>query len=60
MTQEQLAREAGVTLRTVQGWCAGRALPRWGQLVAVACVLGRAPGWFYAEQPVEDGGEATA
>lgn len=47
MTQEALAREAGVGLRIVQDWCNGRVLPRWPRLVTVACVLGRDPGWFY-------------
>lgn len=49
MTQEALARELGLSLRAVQGWCAGSE-PRGRQLVAMSEVLGRDAGWFFESE----------
>jgi transcriptional regulator with XRE-family HTH domain len=47
MSQEAVARATGVTLRTVQFWCAGDREPKGRQLVALSEVLGRDAGWFF-------------
>jgi len=47
-TQEALAREVGVSLRTVQGWVSG-AEPKGQQLVRLSFALNREPGWFFSE-----------
>ena len=55
MTQEALAREIGVSLRTVQGWTSGRILPRWPRLVLLAAALEKDPEWFYTpHDPTDD------
>lgn len=46
-TQERLAREVDVTLRTVQFWLAGDREPKGRQLVRLADALQRPAGWFY-------------
>lgn len=48
-TQEGLAREVDVTLRTVQFWLAGAREPKGRQLVRLATALDRHPGWFFNE-----------
>lgn len=48
ITQEALAREVGVTLRSVQGWVSGDSEPRWEKVIRVGSVLGREPTWFYS------------
>lgn len=40
LTQEQLARQMGVSLGTVSRWCRGIAEPRGHELVALTVVLG--------------------
>lgn len=49
LTQEALARQIDVSLRTVQGWLRGESLPRWPQLCALAVALDRDPDWFYRD-----------
>jgi transcriptional regulator with XRE-family HTH domain len=52
MTQEALARELGLSLRAVQGWCAGSE-PRGRALLNVSRVLGREPAWFFAPADID-------
>ena len=49
-TQEQVARDVGVSLRSVQGWCLGEKEPKGRHLVRVSEVLDREPAWFYGEE----------
>jgi transcriptional regulator with XRE-family HTH domain len=55
LTQEQLARAAGVTLRTVQGWeNEGRRPTQLAHLLALAAALGKDdPAWFDQRHPDE-------
>lgn len=53
MTQEELARQIGVSLRQVQKYCAGKADPSGARLIAMADVLGRPAGWFYTDHDAE-------
>jgi transcriptional regulator with XRE-family HTH domain len=48
LTQEGLARRAGITLRTVTGWELAERLPRGTNLVKLAAALDQEPSWFYA------------
>lgn len=52
-TQEGLAREIDVTLRTVQFWLGGQREPKGRQLVRLADALDREPSWFYLEPEEE-------
>lgn len=47
LTQEQLARVLGSTLRTVTRWESGEAQPTAGALIALADALSRKPVDFY-------------
>lgn len=49
MTQEALARELGLSLRSVQKWATGKGEPRGRQLVALSKVLDRDPAWFFTD-----------
>jgi transcriptional regulator with XRE-family HTH domain len=50
LTNEQLAHEVGVTLRTVQRWQLGSNEPNGAQLLRLARVLGVHPDDLYLEQ----------
>jgi transcriptional regulator with XRE-family HTH domain len=49
LTQEGLARQLDIALRTVSSWEAAERLPRGRNLQALARALARDPSWFYAE-----------
>lgn len=50
LTNEDLAREVGVTLRTVQRWQDGANGPNGSQLLRLARVLGVKPDDLYLEE----------
>ena len=52
LSQEGVAREVGVSLRSVQSWCSESKPkePKGRHLVALAEVLDRDPSWFYGEE----------
>lgn len=50
LTNEELARRVGVTLRTVQRWQDGESEPRGGQLLSLASALDVAPDDFYCDR----------
>jgi transcriptional regulator with XRE-family HTH domain len=52
MTQEELAREVGVSLRTVQSWEAGKAEPRPAHRRKLALLVGEPASWFLEEEEV--------
>ncbi len=52
LTNEDLAWEVSVTLRTVQRWQDGESEPRGAQLLNLAYVLDVAPDDFYTETEV--------
>ena len=49
MTQTMLALQLGVSLRAVQKWVAGDAIPSSQTFLALAELLDREPQWFYTE-----------
>ena len=52
LTQEQMARQVGVTLRVVQRWSSGEGEPSAESLARICSVLGRPVEFFYPEEPV--------
>jgi transcriptional regulator with XRE-family HTH domain len=54
LTQEQLARELGITLRAVSKWATGHGEPSAYQLVALGAALDRDPAWFYDDTTEEE------
>lgn len=54
LTQEQLARQLGVTLGAVSAWVRGRSEPTGAKLVLLAAALDRDPAWFFTDHAPED------
>jgi transcriptional regulator with XRE-family HTH domain len=48
MSQDGLAREAGVSYHTVSAWVRGVSEPKGRQLVALSAALDREPAWFFS------------
>lgn len=49
LTQQKVAERLGMSVRGVQNWFLGERSPSGFQLVALAELLSREPGWFYVE-----------
>lgn len=46
-TQQQIAIDLGMSIRSVQGWFLGERGPNGSALVALAELLDRRPEWFF-------------
>lgn len=53
ITNEALARQAGVGVRLLQKWRAGTVEPRYEGVAKIAAVLERDVQWFYTEPETE-------
>lgn len=53
VTSAELARLLGDHERQVRRWRNGETVPTFGNLVKLAAVLDREPGWFYGHHAAE-------